>query len=71
MGNFTNLKKETAMETVIKLQAGNQKLIKGMEEYIKKLKAQPQEIAEKEAREALIRTGVTQKDGTAKDAIVS
>lgn len=59
------------MDTIAKLQIDDQAFIKGMAEYLQKLKALPQEMARQEAREALIRTGVLTKDGKSKKSIVS
>lgn len=67
-----HIKKEgSAMEAAIRFQNDDQKMIQEMAAYIKKLKAQPRETAKKEAKEALIRTGITTKDGKLKDSIVS
>lgn len=58
-------------ETAMRLQADERDFIHGMTAYIKKLKALAPEEAQKDAKEALIRTGVLTKDGKIKKSIVS
>lgn len=69
--DYKYTKEASAMETAIKLQASDRGIISGMANYTKKLKSQPRDVAQKEAREALIRTGVTTRNGKTKKTIVS
>lgn len=56
---------------VMIFQKSDLEFISGMELYLEKLQSLPDEIAKKEALSALIRTGVLDKDGNAKNRIVS
>lgn len=59
------------MTTLAALNHGSTEYLRTMEKHIAEMRGRPKEEAEKEAREALIRTGVITKDGQAKKQIVS
>lgn len=62
---------ECFMSTMIALQADDEKMLEKMSQYIRTLQEQPPKTARKEAKKALIRTGVINKSGRPKDSIVS
>jgi len=59
------------MANTISLQSDNRKLLDDMDAFISELRQKPKEIAEKDAKAALYRTGVTYKNGNLKKKIVS
>lgn len=59
------------MSTAVLLQKEQCEYLKGMDNFIAKLKKQSSEIAKVEATEALKRTGVLDKKGQTKKKIVS
>lgn len=58
-------------EIVARVRERDQLLIDQLSEFIDDLKGKAEEDAKREALEALIRTGVTTKDGKLKESIVS
>lgn len=64
----------SALSTAIKLRENEARYLRDMEIYIKRLEdeqVKSKEIAYQEAKKALIRTGVMDKDGKMKKKIVS
>ena len=64
----------SALSTAIKLRENEKRYLRDMERYIKRLEdeqVKSKESAYREAQEALIRTGVMDKDGKMKKKIVS
>lgn len=59
------------MTMSVLLEKNDEKLIKGMEEYVRRLREKAGEDARQEAIQALIRTGVATEDGKLKKNIVS
>lgn len=70
-GCTNDTKDGMTVKTAIALQKDDAKFLEEMDRYIEQLKSRPPQVAKKEAREALYRTGVIDQNGKLKENIVS